>query len=103
MLVKLILKIGVLAIELFLAFYSLVITDSLLVKFLFFAFSAIIVAFAVTKITNKLLPSDKDYISAEQELDSYHSKLYSNHTKIDEVEKADVFEERSATTGKSDG
>lgn len=67
MIVKLVLKIGVLAIELFLAFYSLIITDSLLVKFLFFAFSAIIIAFAVTKITNKLLPADKDSISTEQE------------------------------------
>jgi len=67
MIVKLVLIIGVLAIELFLGFYSLIITDSLLVKFLFFGFSAIIVAFAVTKITNKLLPEDKDYISTEQE------------------------------------
>lgn len=67
MIVKLVLKIGVVAIELFLAFYSLIISDSLLVKFLFFAFSAIIVAFGVTKITNKLLPEDKDSISTEQE------------------------------------
>jgi len=62
-----ILKIGILAIEIFLAFYSLVLTDSLLVKFLFFAFSAVIIAFAVTKITNKILPSDKDYVSSSQE------------------------------------
>jgi len=67
MIVRIVLKIGVLAIELFLAFYSLIISDNLLVKFLFFAFSAIIIAFAVTKITNKLLPEDKDYISSEQE------------------------------------
>lgn len=67
MIVKLVLKIGVVAIELFLAFYSLIISDSLLIKFLFFAFSAIIVAFGVTKITNKLLPEDKDSISTEQE------------------------------------
>ena len=67
MIVKLVLKIGVLAIEVFLGFYSLIISDSLLVKFLFFAFSAIIIAFALTKITNKLLPEDKDYISSEQE------------------------------------
>lgn len=63
MILKMGLKIGILAIEIFLAFYSMVLTDSLLVKFLFFAFSAMIVAFAVTKITNKLLPSDKDYVS----------------------------------------
>lgn len=67
MIFKMILKIGILAIELFLAFYSLALSDSLLVKFLFFAFSAMIIAFAVTKITNKLLPSDKDYVSTDQE------------------------------------
>ena len=69
MIFKMILKIGILAIEIFLGVYSLVLTDSLLVKFLFFAFSAMIVAFAVTKITNKLLPSDKDYVSFDQEED----------------------------------
>lgn len=63
MIFKMGLKIGILAIEIFLAFYSMVLTDSLLVKFLFFAFSAMIIAFAVTKITNKLLPSDKDFVS----------------------------------------
>lgn len=62
---KLLFKIGILAIELFLAFYSLIITDSLLVKFLFFAFSAVIIAFAVTRITNHLLPQDKDYVSED--------------------------------------
>jgi hypothetical protein len=71
---KLLLKIGVLAIELFLAFYSIIISDSLLVKFLFFAFSAIIIAFAVTKITNKLLPADKDYIPTEQEQENFRIK-----------------------------
>ena len=70
MIFKMILKIGILAIEIFLGVYSLVLTDSLLVKFLFFAFSAVIVAFAVTKITNKLLPSDKDYVSFDQEEDT---------------------------------
>lgn len=74
MIFKLGLKIAVIAIEIFLAFYSFAITDSLLVKFLFFAFSAIIVAFAVTKITNKLLPSDKDYVSTEQEHENIHIK-----------------------------
>ncbi len=75
MVVKLVLKIGVIAIELFLAFYSLIISDSLLVKFLFFAFSAIIIAFAVTKIANKLLPEDKDYISTEQEKEQEHRQI----------------------------
>ncbi len=63
MIFKLIIKIGILAIELFLAFYSFLITDSLLVKFLFFAFTAMIIAFLVTKITDTLLPSDKDHVS----------------------------------------
>ncbi len=70
MIFKLVFKIGVLAIEIFLAFYSFVVTDSLLVKFLFFVFSSIIVAFAVTKVSHKLLPSDKDHVSSEEE----HSK-----------------------------
>ncbi|MCF4100197.1 hypothetical protein L1I30_00820 [Gillisia sp. M10.2A] len=67
MILKLGIKIVILGIELFLAFYSFILTDSLLVKFLFFAFSAMIIAFAVTKVTNKILPSDKDYISPENE------------------------------------
>lgn len=70
MLFKLAFKIGILALEIFLAFYSLIISDSLLIKFLFFAFSAVIVAFVVTKMTGKILPSDKDFISREQEYDS---------------------------------
>lgn len=69
MIFKLGLKIGVLVIEIILGFYSFILTDSLLVKFLFFAFSAVIIAFTVTKVTNKLLPSDKDYVSSEQEQD----------------------------------
>ena len=53
--------------EIFLGFYSLLMSDSLLVKFLFFAVTAIIVAFSVIKLVNKVLPVDKDYISLEQE------------------------------------
>lgn len=66
---KLGLKIAILALEIFLAIYSMVISDSLLVKFLFFAFSAVIIAFIVTKMTSKLLPSDKDYVTRDQEQD----------------------------------
>ncbi len=80
MLVKLFLKIGILAIELFLAFYSLIITDSLLVKFLFFAFTAVIVAFAVTRITIHLLPQDKDFVSE----DNYAAEM-ENRDKSKEV------------------
>jgi len=74
MILKMGLKIGILAIEIFLAFYSMVLTDSLLVKFLFFAFSAMIIAFAVTKITNKLLPSDKDYVASDIDSEDLASK-----------------------------
>lgn len=74
MFLKMGLKIGILAIEIFLAFYSMVITDSLLVKFLFFAFSAMIIAFAVTKITGKLLPSDKDYVASDMDREDQAGK-----------------------------
>lgn len=74
MIFKLGLKIGFLVIEIFLGVYSLVLTDSLLVKFLFFAFTAVIIGFAVTKFTNKLLPSDKDYVSSEQEHENINIK-----------------------------
>ncbi len=60
MIFKLAIKIVFLALELFLGFYSLVMTDSLTMKFLFFTVSAIIVAFAIMKFTQKLLPSDFD-------------------------------------------
>ncbi|TVZ25785.1 hypothetical protein JM83_0715 [Gillisia sp. Hel_I_86] len=60
MIFKLAIKIVFLAIEIFLGFYSLVMTDSLAIKFLFFAFTAVIVAFAITKFTNRILPSDID-------------------------------------------
>ncbi len=46
--------------ELFLGFYSLIMTDNLWIKFSFFAFSAVLVAFAITKFTEKILPSDID-------------------------------------------
>ena len=67
MLFKLGLKIGILALEIFLAFYSIVVSDSLLVKFLFFAFSAVIIAFVVAKMTNKILPSDKEYVTGDRD------------------------------------
>ena len=63
MFLKLCLKIGILAAEIVLAFYSFILTDSLLVKFLFFTFSAFIIAFLVAKLASQLLPSDKDTVS----------------------------------------
>jgi membrane protein implicated in regulation of membrane protease activity len=67
MILKLSIKVLFVAIEISLAVYSFVLSDSLLVKFLFFATTAVIIAFFVTKITNKLLPGDKDYISLEED------------------------------------
>ncbi|TDN95581.1 hypothetical protein DET49_101180 [Salegentibacter sp. 24] len=67
MIFKLSIKVLFIAVEIFLGVYSFVLSDSLLIKFLFFVLTAVIVAFAITKITNKLLPVDKDYISLEEE------------------------------------
>jgi len=57
------LKVGVkvlfIVMEVFLGFYSLVISESLLIKFLFFAVTAAIIAFAMLKTINKILPTDK--------------------------------------------
>lgn len=67
MIFKLSIKVVFIVAEIFLAVYSFALSDSLLIKFLFFVLTAVIVAFAVTKITNKLLPIDKDYIASEEE------------------------------------
>jgi hypothetical protein len=60
MIFKVAIKIAFLALELFLGFYSLIMTDSLVIKFLFFVVSSVIVAFLILKFTSKLLPSDID-------------------------------------------
>ena len=67
MLFKLYIKILFIAIELFLGVYSLVVSDSLLVKFLFFSVTAVLIAFALTRVINRLLPIDKDYIPEDLE------------------------------------
>lgn len=67
MFLKLSAKILFIAVEIFLGFYSLAISDSLFVKFLFFAVTALIVAFGIVKLISKLLPIDKDYTSPEIE------------------------------------
>ncbi len=67
MFLKVSFQIAFLAIELMLTFYSDVLRDSLMVKFLFFIVTAVLIAMGVTKIANKILPADKDYISAEEE------------------------------------
>ena len=60
---KMILKVGIKVLfvitEIFLGFYSFVISESLLIKFLFFAVTAAIIAFGMLKTINKILPSDK--------------------------------------------
>ncbi len=53
-----------LAIEIILTFYSNVLEDSLMVKFLLFVITAVLIAMGVTKLANNLLPADKDYVSA---------------------------------------
>ena len=60
-------KILFIAVQVFLGFYSLVISDSLLLKFAFFAVTAGIIAFIMLKTIGKVLPVDKDYYSTEQE------------------------------------
>lgn len=67
MIFKLSIKVIFITVEIFLAVYSFALSDSLLIKFLFFAVTAVIIAFSLTKITNKLLPIDKDFISSEEE------------------------------------
>lgn len=70
---KLAIKIGILAIEVALGIYSLALTDSLVVKFIFFTVSAVIIAFAVLKLTHRILPSDSDFKS-EENLDQQNNK-----------------------------
>lgn len=54
-----------LVIEVILTFYSSVLEDSLVVKFLLFVITAILIAMGVTKLANNILPSDKDLYSKE--------------------------------------
>ena len=51
--------------EVFLGFYSLVISESLLIKFIFFAVTAAIIAFGVLKTINKILPADRTLAEIE--------------------------------------
>ncbi len=67
MLLKFSFQIAFMAFEVILTFYSDVLADSLVVKFLLFVITAILIAMAVTKLANNVLPEDKDYVSAEDE------------------------------------
>ncbi len=60
-------KILFVATEIFLGFYSLLISDSLLLKFIFFAVTAAIIAFGMLKSLSKVLPTDKDYMQLNEE------------------------------------
>ncbi|PTX44468.1 hypothetical protein C8P64_0447 [Christiangramia gaetbulicola] len=51
--------------EIFLGFYSLVVSESLLVKFIFFAVTAAIIAFGMLKTINKILPADKSLVQLQ--------------------------------------
>ncbi len=65
------LKVGVkvlfVMVELFLGFYSLVISESLLIKFIFFVVTAAIVAFGILKTINKILPANGDILQLGSE------------------------------------
>jgi len=65
------LKVGVkvlfVMVELFLGFYSLVISESLLVKFIFFVVTATIVAFGILKTIDKVLPTNGEMLQLGSE------------------------------------
>ena len=60
-------QLAFLAIEIILTFYSNVLEDNLMVKFLLFVITAVLIAMGVTKLATRLLPADKDYVSVEDE------------------------------------
>lgn len=67
MILKASFQLAFLAIEVILTFYSSVLEDSLMVKFLLFVITAVLIAMGVTKLANNLLPADKDFVSGENE------------------------------------
>mgnify|MGYP000400757709 CR=1 FL=1 len=60
-------QLAFLAIEIILTFYNDVLQNSLMVKFLLFVITAVLIAMGVTKLANNVLPADKDFVSAEDE------------------------------------
>lgn len=60
-------QIAFLAIELVMTFFNDVLSDSLMVKFLFFIITAVLVAMGVTKLADQVLPPDKDFVSTEDQ------------------------------------
>ncbi|GAB2764729.1 hypothetical protein GCM10010465_07440 [Actinomadura fibrosa] len=67
MVLKISFQLAFVAIEIILTFYSSVLEESLVVKFLLFVITAILIAMGVTKLATNVLPADKDYVSAEDE------------------------------------
>ncbi|MCY2685777.1 hypothetical protein [Salinimicrobium sp. TH3] len=67
MILKASFQLAFLAIEIILTFYSNVLEDNLMVKFLLFVITAVLIAMGVTKLASRLLPADKDYVSPEDE------------------------------------
>lgn len=67
MFLKISFQLAFLAIEIILTFYEDVLENSLMVKFLLFVITAILIAMAVTRLANNILPADKDFVSAEEE------------------------------------
>lgn len=67
MILKASFQMAFLAIEIILTFYSNVLEDSLMVKFLLFIITAVLIAMGVTKLANNLLPTDKDFVAENEE------------------------------------
>ncbi len=60
-------QLAFLAIEIILTFYSDVLENSLMAKFLLFVITAVLIAMTVTRLANRLLPADKDFVSSAEE------------------------------------
>lgn len=60
-------QIAFLAMEIILTFYSSVLEDSLMVKFLLYVIIAVLIAMGVTNLAGRVVPADKDFISAKEE------------------------------------
>ena len=64
-------QIAFVAIEIMLTFYSSVLQNSLVVKFLFFVITAVLIAMGVTNLANKILPADKDFVSGQDKEEGF--------------------------------
>lgn len=60
-------QLAFLAIEVILTFHSELLEDNLMIKFLLFVITAVLIAMGVTKLANNILPTDKDFIAEEEE------------------------------------